>query len=704
MIKKVYTIILLILMLLLLNACDSGKRTITFDFNCEGLDDYKCFTDKNNKIDCTLELPSCNGYTFVGWYDSKDGENLVNLDNDFLNDTTIYAKWNKDKEIINNDIVKEKSYTITFDLNGGKGVKINNIQIKNNEVLPRITNQTPYKDGYIFMGWFDNKDYTKGNKYYNELNKTDKKFNLKKNITLYAGWKKKKDVVSTPKEDSKKYTVSFDSNNGNGIQDFKILVEYDKTMPSISDIVLTNPGYTFMGWYDNKNYVNGEQYYDSQMKNIRKYDKKSDTILYAGWTPNKFSVTYYPNGGNGTTQGHKCTYDSSCTLSKSGYTKSGYTFAGWKKDNTGNVLQVGTSIKNIVTSGEVKYYAVWTPNKFSVTYYPNGAEGTTQGHKCTYDSSCTLSKNGYTKSGYTFAGWKKDNTGSVLKEGTSIKNIVTSGEVKYYAQWTKNGKTLKVASFNIGYFSCGSSTGITCEKEWNVYSISNYTINKINEKNIDIIGLQEARDNYNSACKNNGGYCYFNKVRCGWEVEGLTRILRSQGLNPNDSTELNKHFLHSCPDNANAIYSKYVVKDRKTTVYTGDSSRTIDKVVVNVNGVDISFYNTHLSLKGAANISNFEQIASIASSDPNPIIITGDFNYRQIDRYNTYLKNNGFIIAAHDDINHNMNNGPHYMDSVFVRPYGSNGVNHINVVSHETVDAYAKYSDHNMIIATLSVY
>ena len=51
-----------------------------------------------------------------------------------------------------------------------------------------------------------------------------------------------------------------------------------------------------------------------------------------------------------------------------------------------------------------------------------------------------------------------------------------------------------------------------------------------------------------------------------------------------------------------------------------------------------------------------------------------------------------------------MNNGPHYMDSIFVRPYGSDQVRHIDILSSQTIDTFKTTSDHNMIVATLTIY
>ena len=55
--------------------------------------------------------------------------------------------------------------------------------------MPAINSDIPIRDGYKFMGWYDNKDYNKGTQYYNDKNKSSRKYNKSKNITLYAGWR-----------------------------------------------------------------------------------------------------------------------------------------------------------------------------------------------------------------------------------------------------------------------------------------------------------------------------------------------------------------------------------------------------------------------------------------------------------------------------------------------------------------------------------
>lgn len=68
---------------------------------------------------------------------------------------------------------------------------------------------------------------------------------------------------------------------------------------------------------------------------------------------------------------------------------------------------------------------------------------------CTYDA---LTKNTFTRDGYTFAGWSTTATGSVeYTDGQNVKNLTDeqNGEVTLYAVWTANLYTV-VFHKNIG--------------------------------------------------------------------------------------------------------------------------------------------------------------------------------------------------------------------------------------------------------------
>ena len=68
------------------------------------------------------------------------------------------------------------SYTVKFDTNGGSELK--NISVKNGQTIGTIT--APTKNGYVFTGWYSDKELTKP--YEDETKVTA-------STTLYAGWK-----------------------------------------------------------------------------------------------------------------------------------------------------------------------------------------------------------------------------------------------------------------------------------------------------------------------------------------------------------------------------------------------------------------------------------------------------------------------------------------------------------------------------------
>ena len=90
---------------------------------------------------------------------------------------------------------REKSFTVTFNTDGG--TTVSSIKVKDGEILELP--KEPKKDGYIFVGWVDNKDniITKGTKF-------------KENITLKAKW------IDNSVETVK---VSFDTDGGSAIDD-----------------------------------------------------------------------------------------------------------------------------------------------------------------------------------------------------------------------------------------------------------------------------------------------------------------------------------------------------------------------------------------------------------------------------------------------------------------------------------------------------
>ena len=413
------------------------EYTVTFDANSgSGKVPY------NVSVAYGSDMPSISaevmkeGYNFIGWYDNTDwtkGTEYYTKDNksarkfDKTSNITLYAAWEKRAE---------KTYKVVFNLNGGTGTKPEDVKVTNGKDMPSITKIIPTRSGYAFMGWYDTTNYTKGTKYYTEENKSAKKYDKTESITLYAGW------------EANKYTLTFDANGGKGGQSKNVSVTYGREMPKIDTASPTRSGYTFMGWYDGKDYTNAIQYYTKENTSTRNYDKTKNITLYAGWSKNQtttvtYTVSFDANGGKGG-QSADVTVTNGKPMPQidtTAPTRTGYTFMGWyDTTNYANGTMYydanGAIVNNYDKTSNITLYAGWSANKFTIEYNGNGGTGSVASQTCTYDKDCKLAANGFTKEGYTFAGWKKNNEGNIVAAGTNVKNIISSGKVTYYAEWS----------------------------------------------------------------------------------------------------------------------------------------------------------------------------------------------------------------------------------------------------------------------------
>ena len=76
-------------------------------------------------------------------------------------------------------IVSHNGFTVKFDTNGGSHIE--SVKAMHSQVLRDI--ETPVKEGYVFDGWYLDKDCT---------NEWDIESNpVEGSITLYAGWQSK---------------------------------------------------------------------------------------------------------------------------------------------------------------------------------------------------------------------------------------------------------------------------------------------------------------------------------------------------------------------------------------------------------------------------------------------------------------------------------------------------------------------------------
>lgn len=280
---------------------------------------------------------------------------------------------------------------------------------ENPVVLPK-----PTRDHYWFEGWYEDPSFSGEPVTTTQGSSGDK--------TYYGKWK------------PKKYTITYNT----GTDDIVIPNgSYDVENPVILPVP-EREGYDFEGWYEDPSFP-GEPIESTE-------GSEGDKEYYAKWKAHTYTVVYNSNGGSGTMANSTFTYDIAAALRNNTFTKTGYTFAGWATSATGGVIYTnGQSVKNLtsINGGTVTLYAKWKVNTYTVKYDGNGnTGGSTASSSHTYDEAKALTTNGYTKTGYTFAGWntKADGTGTSYADKTSIKNLTaTNGAtVTLYAVWVTN--------------------------------------------------------------------------------------------------------------------------------------------------------------------------------------------------------------------------------------------------------------------------
>ena len=251
-----------------INWCSDKECTNVFDFNTKIYNDTRLYALWEGDIKINFDVQYDNkmnikksvgpgetvsnvkpanreGYTFDGWYTTQacTAGTEYDFSTKLYKDLHLYAKWQKDRNII-------------FNYN-------------DDGVTPFLTKTTPYKTvlkdfpsdpiraGYTFMGWYNNSNYKIGDKFTKDMTVYD-------DMTLYAGWEADR-------------IITFVFNNGTDNSE-KEPVPYN-TKSKYAKIP-TKEGCGFMGWYT------GENYLTSEKVDFSKLNITEDMTVYAGWDSN----------------------------------------------------------------------------------------------------------------------------------------------------------------------------------------------------------------------------------------------------------------------------------------------------------------------------------------------------------------------------------------------------------------------------------
>jgi uncharacterized repeat protein (TIGR02543 family) len=308
------------------------------------------------------------------------------------------------------------------------------------------------KTNYTFDGW-NTEQYITGTSY-----AAGASVPMSTNTTLYAKWTR---------------IITLNANGG-GSGSTSVTATYNcATLPSI-----TNPsktGYTFGGW-NTANDGSGDivintsgeflpitGWCDSQKRFTR---TASGATLYAKWTQTvtlNANTDHHGSAGGTATIVYNATAKSSIThcTPATGYHLVGYYTAatdGVKVLNADGSF-ASSAVTDYITDGKwtkagaTTLYAHYEANTYTIAFDPNDANyvgeatGTTASIDATYGVSYLLTANGFTREGYTFAGWATSPTGAkVYNDGQSVSNLTSTnaGTATLYAKWTPSTYTVSL--------------------------------------------------------------------------------------------------------------------------------------------------------------------------------------------------------------------------------------------------------------------
>ena len=167
--------------------------------------------------------------------------------------------------------------------------------------------------------------------------------------------------------------------------------------------------------------------------------------LYSQRIPNKYTIYFSANGGNGSIASVPAQWDSDVQLpGGTGLSRYGHTFSKWNTQpkGDGTAYESSQSVRNLAgrkTDGDrITLYAQWTPNQYTIQLNPNGGEGEVKTMTATYGQSIALEANTFTKEGKEFAGWATTPGGAVrYADKAQVQSLTgeADGVVNLYAVW-----------------------------------------------------------------------------------------------------------------------------------------------------------------------------------------------------------------------------------------------------------------------------
>ncbi len=184
----------------------------------------------------TAPTPELKGHDCVGWVDEEEPPNVIASPGDEVpcpdKNITLYASW------------QPRSYTISFDPQGGVLDSVEPITAVYGLPLPDASSFIPKRSGYAFEGWFNQP--IDGERMYSSAGTACMdKWDTDSDLTLYAHWTRLPPTSIAYELDSEPLDV-----NSKGLwptpYEPPTLLEADAGLVPLATPL--RPGYAFMGW------------------------------------------------------------------------------------------------------------------------------------------------------------------------------------------------------------------------------------------------------------------------------------------------------------------------------------------------------------------------------------------------------------------------------------------------------------------------
>ena len=495
----------------------------------------ECVLGSDNKFTCS---GSTSNITKDKWYKvNENGVKITYKDNEIKNGditarimdgTGNYKDSDKKFNLYRTVFKKGNADKINNSTNDITNICLNDIDKKCNIKSPSIS-----KDGYTIVGWNTDssasssiwkantsKDIDGSNTYYPIIKS---RVNIKLNVN--GG--------RVTEKTSKGGTYTTDSSgiiSRNGKNIFHT-INYGEKMNSSGLANYNNKDYLYITKNGsivtkNKEWIclsgcttNGKVYSQYEAYSSDDFcdakEKSCTVVLGVNWKNENYTLTYDNNGGSGCTSksmNYGDEYGTLCTPSKRGYA-----FVGWFDNNYKNSplnyyadtysdlknafgydanrlykhyfeygLNEGRRISQYISSdiynteGNKTIYAGWKGVVYKINYNANGGTGTMESNNAEFGTNVTIKNNGFTRDGYTFAGWTTKSNGTDDGYGwtgwSGTWNYadgqygIAENKLVLYARWKKNKVYIKLDA-NGGSVR-GSTTYGSCRTNNNLIGCS----------------------------------------------------------------------------------------------------------------------------------------------------------------------------------------------------------------------------------------